>query len=347
MKLSELTQVFAAYQGDRCHMEPTLDPEIEAVAALEEALPGSLSYVTQTGTMAKWIETTPASALILPLNDELIGRAQARGLAWVAVPDPRLAFAQAISQFYQPYRPPSQIHPTAVIDKNTRLGQDISIGAHVVIPEDCSLGDGVCLHPGVVLYPGVVVGDRTVIHANCTIHERSQIGADCVIQCGAVIGGEGFGFVPVREGWFKMHQSGHVVLEDGVEVGCNSTIDRPAVGTTRIGRNTKIDNLVQIGHDVHIGPDCAIASQVGLAGGVRLGQRVILAGQVGVSNRVKVADGVTVTSKSGVHADVGPGETVSGFPAIPHRAWLRAATLFGRLPEMKKTLQGLERSQKS
>jgi UDP-3-O-[3-hydroxymyristoyl] glucosamine N-acyltransferase len=303
--------------------------------------------VTQVGTMAKWIETTPAAALILPLNDELIARAQARGLAWVAVPDARLAFAQAIAQFYQPYRPPSQIHPTAVIDPKTRLGQDISIGAHVVIPEGCSLGDGVCLHPGVVLYPGVVLGDRTVIHANCTIHERSQIGADCVIQCGAVIGGEGFGFVPVREGWFKMHQSGHVILEDGVEVGCNSTIDRPAVGTTHIGRNTKIDNLVQIGHDVHIGPDCAIASQVGLAGGVRLGRRVILAGQVGVSNRVKVGDGVTVTSKSGVHADVGSGETVSGFPAIPHRSWLRAATLFGRLPEMKKTLQRLERSQQS
>jgi len=346
MKLSELVRVFLAYQGDRCRMDPKLDPEIEQVAALEEAVTGSLSYITQAGTIAQWIEKTPAAALILPLDDGLIERAQARGLAWVAVPNPRLAFAQAIAEFYQPYRLPNQIHPTAVVDASSQLGRDVGIGAHVVIPENCTIGDQVCIHPGVVLYPGVTIGDRTTLHANCVIQERSQIGTDCVIQCGAVIGGEGFGFVPVREGWFKMHQSGYVILEDGVEIGCNSTVDRPAVGVTRIGRNTKVDNQVQVGHDVYIGENCAIAAQCGLAGGVRIGNRVILAGQVGVSNRVKVADGVTVTSKSGIHADVGPGETMSGFPAIPHRVWLRAATLFGRLPEMQKALRKLERGVK-
>ncbi|NJN32271.1 MAG: UDP-3-O-(3-hydroxymyristoyl)glucosamine N-acyltransferase [Synechococcales cyanobacterium RM1_1_8] len=347
MKLSELADIFAAYQGDRCRRSTGPDPEIVQPMALEEAQSGALTYLTQAGTISAWIEKTPAAALILPLNDELIGRAEARSLPWVAVPDPRLAFAQAIAAFYQPYRLPPQIHPTAVIDPSAQLGKDISIGAHVVIPEGCRLGNQVCLHPGVVLYPGVSLGDRTVIHANCTIHERSQIGADCVIQCGAVIGGEGFGFVPVREGWFKMHQSGYVILEDGVEIGCNSTVDRPAVGTTRIGRNTKIDNLVQVGHDVHIGENCAVAAHVGLAGGVRLGRRVILAGQVGVSNRVTIGDGVTVTSKAGVHADVGPGETVSGFPAIPHRLWLRASTLFGRLPELNKAIRQLEQGRSS
>ncbi len=347
MKLSELVQVFTAYQGDRCRMDLALDPEITQVSALEESVPGSLSYVAQSGTVAQWIEKTPAAALILPLKDDLIERAQARGLPWVAVPNPRLAFAQAIAEFYQPYCLPSQVHPTAVVDSAAQLGEDVAIGAHVVIPAGCTIGDGVCIHPGVVLYPGVTIGDHTTLHANCVIHERSQIGADCVVQCGAVIGGEGFGFVPVPEGWFKMHQSGYVVLEDGVEVGCNSTIDRPAVGTTRIGRNTKVDNLVQIGHDVHIGENCAIASQVGLAGGVRMGNRVILAGQVGVSNRVKIADGVTATSKSGIHADITQeGDIMSGFPAIPHRIWLRAATLFGRLPEMQKTLLSLERAKK-
>ncbi len=347
MKLSELVQVFTAYQGDRCRMNSAIDPDIEQISSLEEAVAGSLSYVTQPGTMAKWIEKTPAAALILPLNDELIERAQAHGLAWVAVPNPRLAFAQAIAEFYQPYRLPSQVHPTAVVAPDAQLGKDISIGAHVVIPENCTIGDDVCIHPGVVLYPGVSIGDRTTLHANCVIHERSQIGADCVVQCGAVIGGEGFGFVPVREGWFKMHQSGYVVLEDNVEIGCNSTVDRPAVGTTRIGRNTKIDNQVQVGHEVHIGENCAIAAQGGLAGGAHIGNRVILAGQVGVSNRVKISDGVTATSKSGLHEDVGPGETMSGFPAIPHRVWLRAATLFGRLPEMQKVLSRLERAAKT
>ncbi len=348
MKLSELVQIFTAYQGDRCRMDPSLDPEIEQVASLEESVAGALSYVSQPGTMAEWIEKTPAAALILPLNDELIERAQAHGLAWAAVPNPRLAFAQAIAEFYQPYRLPAQVHPTAVIAPGTQLGKDISIGAHVVIPEGCTIGNEVCIHPGVVLYPGVSIGDRTTLHANCVIHERSQVGADCVVQCGAVIGGEGFGFVPVREGWFKMHQSGYVVLEDGVEIGCNSTVDRPAVGTTRIGRNTKVDNQVQIGHDVRIGENGAIAAQGGLAGGARLGNRVILAGQVGVSNRVTIADGVTVTSKSGVHADiVTPGSTMSGFPIISHKLWLRAATLFGRLPEIQKRLSRLEQASKS
>jgi UDP-3-O-[3-hydroxymyristoyl] glucosamine N-acyltransferase len=344
MKLSQLTQVFAAYQGSNCRRSSGPDPEITQIMSLEEAEAGSLSYLNQAGTIAQWIDKTPAAALILPLDDDLIARAEARPLPWVAVPNPRLAFAQAIAEFYQPYRLPPQIHSTAVIDPSVTLGKGVSIGAHVVISPGCSLGDGVCIHPGVVLYPDARVGDRTVLHANCVIHERSQIGADCIIHCGAVIGGEGFGFVPVREGWFKMHQSGYVLLEDGVEVGCNSTIDRPAVGSTRIGRNTKIDNLVQVGHDVHIGENCALAAQGGLAGGVRIGNRVILAGQVGVSNRVQVGDGVTATSKTGLHANVPAGETVSGYPAIPHRLWLRAATLYGRLPEMAKTLKALQRS---
>lgn len=343
MKLSELTQIFAAYQGQNCRQSNGKDPEIFQVMGLEEAESGSLSYLSQGGAIAHWIEDTAAAALILPLDDELIARAERRSLPWVAVPNPRLAFAQAIAEFYQPYQPPAQIHSTAVIDPSAQIGQQVSIGAHVVIAENCQLGDGVCIHPGVVLYPGVTVGDRTVLHANCVIHERSQIGADCVVQCGAVLGGEGFGFVPVPDGWFKMHQSGHVVLEDGVEVGCNSTVDRPAVGITRIGRNTKIDNLVQVGHDVRTGENCALAAQVGLAGGVRLGDRVILAGQVGVSNRVKVADGVTATSKTGLHTNVAAGETVSGYPAIPHRIWLRAASAYSRLPEIAKGLRQLQR----
>jgi len=131
----------------------------------------------------------------------------------------------------------------------------------------------------------VHIGDRTILHANCTIHERVQIGNDCVIHSGAVIGAEGFGFVPVPEGWFKMEQSGIVVLEDGVEIGCNSTVDRPAVGETRIGSQTKIDNLVHIAHNCQIGQACALAGQVGMAGGVKLGNRVILAGQVGIANQ--------------------------------------------------------------
>jgi UDP-3-O-[3-hydroxymyristoyl] glucosamine N-acyltransferase len=194
-----------------------------------------------------------------------------------------------------------------------------------------------------VIYPDAQIGDRTILHANCTIHERSRIGADCVIHSGAVIGAEGFGFVPTPQGWFKMEQSGCTVLEDGVEVGCNSTIDRPAVGETRVGRNTKIDNLVQIGHGCQVGQNCAFAAQVGMAGGVKVGNGVILAGQAGIANQAKIGDGAIASAKAGIHNDVEPGAIVSGIPALPHKHFLKVAAVYSRLPEIYQTLKQLQR----
>jgi UDP-3-O-[3-hydroxymyristoyl] glucosamine N-acyltransferase len=188
------------------------------------------------------------------------------------------------------------------------------------------------------------VGDRTLLHANCTIHERTQIGSDCVIHSGAVVGAEGFGFVPTPQGWYKMQQGGFVVLEDRVEVGCNSAIDRPAVGETRIGRDTKLDNLVHVGHGCVIGQGCAMAAQVGLAGGVELGNGVILAGQVGLANNAKMGDGAIASSKSGVHGTVEPGQVVSGYPAIDHRLYLKASAIYNRLPEMYQMIKRLKKS---
>jgi UDP-3-O-[3-hydroxymyristoyl] glucosamine N-acyltransferase len=164
-----------------------------------------------------------------------------------------------------------------------------------------------------------------------------------VIHSGAVIGSEGFGFVPTPTGWFKMEQSGCTVLEDGVEVGCNTTIDRPAVGETRVARNTKIDNLVQIGHGCQIGENCALAAQVGMAGGVKVGNRVILAGQVGIANQAKIGDGAIASAKAGIHNDVEPGAIVSGSPAVAHKLFLKASAIYNRLPEMYQTLKQLQR----
>jgi UDP-3-O-[3-hydroxymyristoyl] glucosamine N-acyltransferase len=253
-----------------------------------------------------------------------------------------LLFAQAIALFYQPFRPAPEIHPTAVIDPTAEISKEVYIGPHVVIQTAVKIGEGVCIHPNVVVYPEAEIGARTVLHANCTIHERTRIGADCVIHSGAVIGSEGFGFVPSTEGWVKMGQSGYTVLEDGVEVGCNSTIDRPAVGETRVGCNTKIDNLVQIGHSCFVGQNCIMAAQVGLAGSSKIGNRVILGGQVGVNNQVKVGDGAIASAKAGIHTDVEPGLTVSGYPVIPHKLWLRISALHNRLPEMYQSLKQLQ-----
>jgi UDP-3-O-[3-hydroxymyristoyl] glucosamine N-acyltransferase len=345
MKFSEsIEKLGEAAACNSLTLNPKNDPEIVGVAAIDNASPGTLSYI-EGGKFAAYVGKTAASALILPQDEALQVQASDRHLAWIAVPDPRLLFAQAIALFYQPFRPAPEIHPTAAIDPSVQLGTDVYVGPHAVIQSGAKIGSGVCIYANAVVYPEVEISDRAVLHANCTIHERTKIGADCVIHSGAVIGGEGFGFVPTPTGWFKMEQSGRVVLEDGVEVGCNSTIDRPAVGETRIGRNTKLDNLVHVGHGCQIGSNCALAAQVGLAGGVKVGNNVLLAGQVGIANQAEIGDGAIATAKAGIHNNVEPGAIVSGIPAIPHKVFLKVAAIYSRLPEMYQTLKQLQRRQ--
>lgn len=343
MKLSKIiSQLGQAVKAESLTIQPDQDLEITGVAAIDEAKSGTLSYVEGT-KFASWIDSTGASALILPEDEKLQNQATARGIAWLTTTEPRLLFAKAIALFYQPYHPSAEIHPTAVIHPTAHIGNGVYIGPHVVISQGVEIGNLSVIHPNVVIYPEVKIGDRTTLHANCTIHERSLIGADCVIHSGAVIGAEGFGFVPTRTGWLKMEQSGYTVLEDGVEVGCNTAIDRPAVGETRIGKNTKIDNLVQIGHGSKIGAGCAIAGQAGMAGGVKVGNGVILAGQVGIANQVKIGDRAIASAQSGIHKDVASGEIVSGTPAVPHKIYLKASAIYSRLPEIYQLCQRLQR----
>lgn len=342
MKFSELAEKLQSKQRSSLETHPAVDPEVTGVAAVKEATTQSLSYI-EGDRYASQLAATQAAALILPASPDLQTAASARNIAWIESPHPRLTFAEAIALFYQPFQQAPGIHPTAVIDPSVTLGKDVAIAAHVVIQANTIIGDGVCIHPNVVLYPDVSIGSGTVLHANCVIHERTQIGADCVVHSGAAIGSEGFGFVPTAQGWFKMEQSGYVVLEDGVEVGCNSAVDRPAVGETRIMRNTKIDNLVQVAHGCTIGENCALSSQVGLAGRVTLGKQVILAGQVGISNDVTMGDRAIATAKTGIHKDVATGEIVSGYPAIPNKLWLKISAVYNRLPEMYQTLRALKR----
>lgn len=322
-------------QGER-------NPEIVGVQSLGDAEPGQISYV-ESGQYASQMETTQASALILPLDETLQAQADNRGIAWCATSDPRLLFAATIAIFYQPYRPPAGIHATAVIDPSVQLGKDVSIGPHVVIYPSVVIGDRVCIHGNVVIYPDVVIGNDVTLHGNCTIHERTHLGNHCVIHSGAAIGAEGFGFVPTPEGWFKMEQSGQVVLEEGVEIGCNSAVDRPAVGETRIGKNTKLDNMVHVAHGCRIGEACALAGQVGLAGQVVLGDRVILAGQVGVANKSHIGDGAIASAQTGIHGKVGAGEVVCGSPHMSHKVYLKASAIYKRLPEIYETLKQLKR----
>ncbi|MCC5897382.1 MAG: UDP-3-O-(3-hydroxymyristoyl)glucosamine N-acyltransferase [Phormidium sp. GEM2.Bin31] len=340
MKFSELVaQLAKAGVVGSFSVDTNLD--ITHVAAIEEATTGSISFIDGDG-YANHLQTTQASAVILPQDELLQQQAQERGIAWISTASPKALFADTISLFYQPYRPEPGIHQTAIIHESATLGANVSVGAHVVIDANVTVGDEVCIGANVVVYPGVVIGDRSYLHANCTIHERTQIGVDCRIQSGVVLGAEGFGFVPSAHGLKRMEQSGCVIIEAGVEIGCNSTVDRPAVGETRIGANTKIDNLVQIGHGCRIGKNCAICAQVGLAGGVTLGDGVTLAGQVGVANRAKIGAGATASAKTGIHRDVKAGALVSGFPAIDNALWRRSAALYKRLPELYQSLRQIQ-----
>lgn len=310
-----------------------LNPNIIGVAAIQLAQNHDLSYV-EGAKFASLVTQTAAAALILPLDDTLQKQATARGIAWISTSQPRLLFAKAIAIFYQPHQPSPGIHPTAVIDPSVKLGKDVGIGAYAVIQQNVTIGDRSIVHPHVTIYPDVTIGNNTILYSNCTIQERSQIGSHCVIHNGAVIGAEGFGFVPTQEGWYKMDQSGYTVLEDGVEIGCNSCVDRPAVGETRIKQNTKIDNLVQIGHGCTVGTNCAIAAQVGLAGGVTIEDGVLLGGQVGVVNQITISKGTIVTAQSGVTHDLKSGLMVTGTPAYPSQDFRKSYAIFKRLPEI-------------
>ncbi|NES99869.1 MAG: UDP-3-O-(3-hydroxymyristoyl)glucosamine N-acyltransferase [Sphaerospermopsis sp. SIO1G2] len=340
MKFSEIVNQLGNIVTVNINLEQ--DQEITGVAAIDEAQIGQLSYV-ESGKFSSLINSTAASALILPLDEKIQQQATEKGIAWLATPEPRLLFAQAIALFYQPYKPQPGIHPSAVIHPTVKIGKNTCIGAHAVISENVEIGNGVIIHPNVVIYPEVKIGDRTTLHANCSIHERSQIGADCVIHSGVVIGAEGFGFVPTPTGWLKMEQSGYTILEDRVEIGCNSAVDRPAVGETRIGSDTKIDNLVQIGHGCKIGSGCAIAGQAGMAGGVKVGNRVILAGQSGIANQVTIGDGAIASAQAGVHSNISPGEIVSGSPALPHKLYLKVSAIYSRLPDIYQSIKELKR----
>jgi UDP-3-O-[3-hydroxymyristoyl] glucosamine N-acyltransferase len=341
MKFSDIVKQLSP-EINSLNLDANNDPDIIKMMAIKEALANSLSYI-EGEQFAKMITKTQASALILPLNETLQNQATEKGIAWMATSYPKLTFAQALNLFYQPFQPSPQIHPSAIIDPTTQLGENVYIGANVVIQGNVKIGNDVSIHPNVVIYPDVTIGDRTVLHGNCTIQERSQIGSDCMIHSGAVIGSEGFGFVPIPEGWYKMQQSGITVLEDGVEVGCNSTVDRPAVGETRIKKNTKLDNLVHIAHNCQVGENCAFAAQVGLAGSVTVGNRVMLGGQVGVANQAKIGDGAIATAQTGIHNEVKPGEIVSSSPAVPHKLYLKISAIYKRLPEMYQVFKKIQK----
>lgn len=332
MKLYEIAERLG------CKLEGDPEIEISAVATIEEASNGELTFLSNPKYSKKFAATRASAAIV----DENFS--SPIKIALLRHRNPYLAFARAIELFYNPAPIEPGIHPTAVVDPTARIGTNCSIGAHVVIGRDVQIGDHSVIYPNCTIYPGARIGSHVTIHSNCTVREYVVIGDRCILQNNVVIGGDGFGYAKQDDGsWYKIVQSGTVVLEEDVEVGSGSTIDRATVGETRIKRGAKIDNLVMIGHACVVGENSLLCGQVGLAGSSKIGKNVTLAGQVGVAGHLTVGDNVVATAQTGIPNSIEAGRTVSGYPAMDNRLWLKASTIFQKLPEMYKELGELRR----
>jgi UDP-3-O-[3-hydroxymyristoyl] glucosamine N-acyltransferase len=318
-----------------CRLEGDGDIEITRVAGLEAAEPGDISFLSNP-RYAHALKTTRGSAVILGED------APPAPVAMLRSKHPYLSFAQALDVLAP--EPPARpgIHQTAVVGDGVVFGAAVSLGPYVVIGDNVRIGDRVIVKAHAVVGAGAAIGDDSVIHARVSIRESCTLGRRVVVQDGAVIGSDGYGFVTDGEGrHHKIPQRGPVVIDDDVEIGANTTIDRPAVGETRVGAGTKIDNLVQVAHGVHIGRHVLLAAQVGIAGSTTIGDHVVLAGQVGVAGHLTIGDRARATAQTGIPNSVDAGALVSGYPAIDNRDWLKASAVFRRLPELRKQLHDL------
>lgn len=309
---------------------------ITGVAGVSESDQQEITFA-ENEKYLKAAEESNAGVIIVPENLKTSKK------TIITVKNPRLAYAKIASLFAPDvfYKP--GIHPSAVVSKSATIGNNVSIHPQVVIDDNVVIADNTVLAPGVYLGKGVKIGSNTIIHPNVVIEYNSIIGSDVIIHGGTVIGSDGYGFVSVVDGHHKIPQLGNVIIEDRVEIGANVTIDRGTSGSTVVGKGTKIDNLVQIAHNVKIGADCLIIAQVGIAGSAELGERVILAGKTGVVGHIKVADHVTVASNSLVTKDMPSAVFYSGSPAQDHKTELREQAARRKLPKLLKTVKKLEK----
>lgn len=333
MKLSELAALTnAELQGD------SGDIEITGAAGLDDASTGHVTFLANPRYTPK-VNTTQASAIYLSETAPID-----RTMPVLRTKNPYLAYTRALRLFNPEPDIAAQIHPSAVIDASASVADDVWIGACSVIGPRARIDAGVRIYPNVTVYEDVTIGKQSVIHSGTAIRERSQIGARVVIYNNVVVGCDGFGYAKdENRSWLKIPQTGRVVIEDDVEIGAGTTIDRASVGESRIGRGTKIDNLVQIGHSCTVGEDTLLCAQVGLAGSSHIGSRVILAGQAGVAGHLTIGDDVILTAKSATSHDVPAGKVISGIPAFDNKDWLRSTAAFRRLGEMQRRLRELEK----
>lgn len=333
MRLAELAaRLGATLDGDG-------QVEITGLAPIEAATAGELSFFFHP-RYRRYVQTTGASALIV--GEDFDGPFAG---ALLRAPNPYVAFVAAAGLFDTRPSPPAGIHETAVVGAGTRIGEGASVGAYAVVGPNCTIGDGATLHPHVVIYEGCRIGDRFTAHAGAVVRENVTIGDDVVLQPGAAVGADGFGFLPrpAPELPLPIAQIGSVELGDAVEVGANSTVDRAAVGVTRLAAGVKLDDLVMVAHGCQIGESSMLAGQAGMAGSTRLGARVMVGGQAGFAGHLEVGEKTEIAARAGVVADVPAGSRVAGMPAVDIALWRRCVAALERLPKLLARVRALER----
>jgi len=327
--LAELAQLVGA-------PVPAEDILIHGVSSIDDIVEGTITMALNRAALER-VEQSTCAAVIVP-SDLKPGSKPCLYCA-----DPRLAFARLLTHFAPAADLPEGIHPSAIIGSNVTLGDRVGLGAHVVIGDDCILGDRVSILANTVVGRGVVIGEDTVIHPNVTIYDRTRIGCRVIIHAGTCLGSDGFGYVRDKNRQFKMPQLGIVEIGDEVELGSNVSVDRATTGVTRIGKGTKIDNLVQVAHNVQIGEDCVIAGQAGISGSTRIGDRVTMGGQSAVAQHIVIADDAMIAGRSGVTRDIDQGAVISGYPSRPHREMLRIEAALQYLPELVRRLRSKDK----
>ncbi len=335
IRLSELAaRIGARLVGD--------DAVVSSIAPIESAGPGQVTFLANP-KYARFARDSGASGIIA--RDTVEG---ARA-AFLIAENPYYAFACAVEAFHPPGRPAPGVSQNASIHPTARLGRDVTVGPFAVVGEDASVGDRTVLLAGVVVGKGATVGDDCRLYPHVTLYDGVRVGSRVILHAGCVIGSDGFGFAPGPGGYRKIPQVGTVEIGDDVEIGANTTIDRAALGVTRIGPGTKLDNLVQVGHNVEIGRDTVIAAQAGISGSCRVGSRVMIGGQAGLAGHLEIEDGIMLGAKCGVPGTLRASEARvwSGIPAMPHPTWLRMSTLLPKLPDLARRLKRLEDESKT
>lgn len=326
----------AGLVGGRVEGDP--GTEVSGVAPVGDAGPGELAFLADR----RYLDHLPGARALAVLVPEALAGAVEGVRSRIIVDDPRAALAALLERFHPPSREPPAIHPTAVVGSGAELGEDVAVGPYAVIGRDARVGDGAWIGPHTVVGPECRIGEGSVLHPHVTLYPGVRVGDRVVVHAGARIGSDGFGWYEADGRPRKIPQVGSCEIGDDAEIGANTCVDRGSIGRTVIGPAAKLDNLVQVGHNVEIGAGALVAAQVGIAGSSSVGEGARVGGQAGISGHLKVGAGVRIGAQAGVIGDVEAGETVSGYPARPHGEQMRALGALRRLPEALKRLRALE-----